>query len=48
MEEPGVLAFSPLQQWAAHVHEMYEVLQQAGFTAEEALGLVASVLANSD
>jgi len=46
MQPTGVL--SPLELWAAHVHELYVVLQHAGFTANEALVLLSGVLTNKE
>jgi hypothetical protein len=39
---------SPLEQWAAQVHELYTAMLKAGFKAEEALALIAGMSQQAD
>ena len=42
--EAGVLDMSPLQMWAAQLHEMYIALLQAGFEPPAALLILTGML----
>lgn len=45
----GVSAtLSPLEQWAAQVHELYQAMLKAGFTGSEALTLIAGMSQRAD
>jgi hypothetical protein len=38
-----VPAFTPLQAWAGQAHEIFIAMQEAGFTADEAITLIVGM-----